>query len=122
MNKTLIIGATSAIAAETAKLFAKRGDRLFLAARSLEKMEAVRKDLEVRGGKICGTFSLDLTDVSQHELLISKAINALDGVDTVLVAAQLITSLQTIISRNRNPQNPSVLSICSIQGGHTTNV
>jgi len=43
-------------------------------------------------------------------------------VDTILVAAQLITSLQTIISRNRNPQNPSVLSICSIQGGHTTNV
>jgi len=43
-------------------------------------------------------------------------------VDTVLVAAQLITNLQTIISRNRNPQNPSVLSICSIQGGHTTNV
>ena len=31
-------------------------------------------------------------------------------VDTVLVAAQLITSLQTIISRNRDPQNPSVLS------------
>jgi hippurate hydrolase len=43
-------------------------------------------------------------------------------VDTILVAAQLITSLQTIISRNRDPQNPSVLSICSIQGGHTTNV
>ncbi len=43
-------------------------------------------------------------------------------VDTVLVAAQLITSLQTIISRNRNPQNPSVLSICSIHGGNTTNV
>ena len=43
-------------------------------------------------------------------------------VDTVLVAAQLITSLQSIISRNRNPQNPSVLSICSIHGGNTTNV
>ena len=43
-------------------------------------------------------------------------------VDTVLVAAQLITSLQTIVARNRNPQNPSVLSICSIQGGNTTNV
>ena len=43
-------------------------------------------------------------------------------VDTVLVAAQLITSLQTIIARNCNPQNPSVLSICSIQGGNTTNV
>ena len=43
-------------------------------------------------------------------------------VDTILVAAQLITSLQTIISRNRDPQNPSVLSICSIHGGNTTNV
>ena len=43
-------------------------------------------------------------------------------VDTILVASQLITSLQSIISRNRNPQQPSVLSICSIHGGNTTNV
>ncbi len=43
-------------------------------------------------------------------------------VDTVLVAAQLISSLQTIIARNRDPQNPSVLSICSVHGGNTTNV
>ena len=43
-------------------------------------------------------------------------------VDTVLVAAQLFTSLQTIIARNRDPQNPSVLSICSVHGGNTTNV
>lgn len=43
-------------------------------------------------------------------------------VDTILVAAQLITSLQTIIARNRDPQNPSVLSICSVHGGNTTNV
>jgi hippurate hydrolase len=43
-------------------------------------------------------------------------------VDTILVAAQLIQSLQSIIARNRDPQNPSVLSICSIHGGNTTNV
>lgn len=42
--------------------------------------------------------------------------------DTILIASELIVSLQQIISRNRNPLNPSVLSICSIQGGHTTNV
>ena len=42
--------------------------------------------------------------------------------DTVLIASQLIVSLQQIISRNNNPLYPSVLSICSIQGGHTTNV
>jgi amidohydrolase len=43
-------------------------------------------------------------------------------VDTVLIASYLIVSLQQIISRNNNPLSPSVLSICSIQGGHTTNV
>ena len=42
--------------------------------------------------------------------------------DTVLIASHLIVALQQIISRNKNPQAPSVLSICSVQGGHTTNV
>lgn len=42
--------------------------------------------------------------------------------DTILAASQLIVSLQQVISRNNNPISPSVLSICSIQGGHTTNV
>ena len=42
--------------------------------------------------------------------------------DTILVASHLIVSLQQVISRNRNPVSPSVLSICSFQGGHTTNV
>lgn len=42
--------------------------------------------------------------------------------DTILIASHLIVSLQQIISRNNNPTSPSVLSICSIQGGHTTNV
>lgn len=43
-------------------------------------------------------------------------------VDTILVASHLIVALQQIISRNRNPLSPSVLSITSFQGGYTTNV
>ena len=43
-------------------------------------------------------------------------------VDTILVASHLVVALQQIISRNRNPLSPSVLSITSVQGGHTTNV
>ncbi len=42
--------------------------------------------------------------------------------DTILVASHLVVALQQIISRNRNPFSPSVLSITSVQGGHTTNV
>lgn len=42
--------------------------------------------------------------------------------DTILIASHVIVSLQQIISRNNNPTMPSVLSICSIHGGNTTNV
>ncbi len=42
--------------------------------------------------------------------------------DIILIASQLIVALQQVISRNRNPFDPSVLSITSFQGGHTTNV
>lgn len=42
--------------------------------------------------------------------------------DTILIASHLIIALQQVISRNRNPLSPSVLSITSFQGGHTTNV
>ncbi|HYJ62144.1 MAG TPA: M20 family metallopeptidase [Parafilimonas sp.] len=42
--------------------------------------------------------------------------------DTILVAAQIVISLQQIISRNKDPLTPSVLSICSFQGGNSTNV
>lgn len=42
--------------------------------------------------------------------------------DTILIGAQLIVSLQQIVSRNSNPFEPSVLSITSFQGGNTTNV
>ena len=42
--------------------------------------------------------------------------------DTILIASHLILALQQVISRNRNPLSPSVLSITSFQGGNTTNV
>lgn len=42
--------------------------------------------------------------------------------DTILIASHLIVALQQVISRNRDPLSPSVLSITSFQGGHTTNV
>jgi amidohydrolase len=42
--------------------------------------------------------------------------------DPVLMAAHLITQLQTLISRRLNPLQSGVLSICSIHGGNATNV
>ena len=42
--------------------------------------------------------------------------------DTILVASHIVVALQQIVSRNNDPFSPTVLSICSVQGGHTTNV
>jgi len=43
-------------------------------------------------------------------------------VDPILIASHLVISLQQVISRNKDPFDPSVLSITSINGGTATNV
>jgi amidohydrolase len=43
-------------------------------------------------------------------------------VDPIPIAAQIVLSLQNVISRMRNPFDASVLTIGSIHGGSTTNV
>ncbi len=43
------------------------------------------------------------------------------GDDVLLAAAQLITALQSIVSRNVNPADSAVLSITQVHGGNTWN-
>lgn len=43
-------------------------------------------------------------------------------IDAIVVAANLITSLQTIVSRNTNPLESTVVSIGKVEGGYTYNV
>jgi len=45
-----------------------------------------------------------------------------DGVDAIMVASQVITSLQTIASRKINPVYPVVVSIGQIEGGTARNI
>ena len=84
--KLLIIGATSAIAQETAKFFAKDGAEFFLVARSAEKLEDICNDLKVRGAKRTETFLLDISDLNRHQEMIEAAIDTLGRLDTVLIA------------------------------------
>jgi hippurate hydrolase len=44
------------------------------------------------------------------------------AVDTVLVGAQIVNQLQSIVSRNVDPLKAAVVSICMFQAGHTDNV
>jgi hippurate hydrolase len=45
-----------------------------------------------------------------------------EGIDTLLVACQVVTALQSVVSRNVNPLDSAVVSVCSIQAGNTFNV
>jgi len=86
--------------------------------------------LHVHPGLEAGTFSFrgGMVMASADEIYItvkSKGGHAAAPqftADTILVASQIVVSLQQIVSRNNNPFNPSVLSITSVQGGNTTNV
>jgi amidohydrolase/hippurate hydrolase len=42
--------------------------------------------------------------------------------DPIVASAHIITALQHLVSRVAPPHEPAVLSICSINGGHATNV
>jgi len=44
------------------------------------------------------------------------------AIDTILVGAQIINQLQSIVSRNVDPLDSAVVSICMFQAGHTDNV
>jgi hypothetical protein len=86
MRKVLILGATSAIAQETAKLFAADGHSLFLVARNEARLVAVAQDLRVRGAEKIGQRVADLNDTAQHGDIIADAARTLSGLDTVLIA------------------------------------
>jgi decaprenylphospho-beta-D-erythro-pentofuranosid-2-ulose 2-reductase len=85
MKKVLVLGATSAIAQATCRLLAARGASLHLVGRDAARLEAVARDLTVRGARV-STGVQDLNDFSAHEELVAQADTALGGMDGVLLA------------------------------------
>lgn len=86
MKKILIVGATSAIAEATARIWAQAGDHLFLVARNAEKLEAIASDLRVRGCQKVETYVMDVNDFVVQPAMLDAAEQALNGLDTVLIA------------------------------------
>jgi short-subunit dehydrogenase len=69
----LIVGATSAIAAEVARCYAARGSSLVLAGRNPARLAAVGDDLRVRGAGSVETEVLDLLDRERHATVVKRA-------------------------------------------------
>jgi decaprenylphospho-beta-D-erythro-pentofuranosid-2-ulose 2-reductase len=85
-SKVLVVGATSAIAQETSRLFAAYGAHLFLTGRDPEKLSSVAQDLRLRGARQVDTAILDVADLARHAAVIDGAFAALGEVDVALIA------------------------------------
>jgi len=82
-ERVLIVGATSAIAAEVAKRYAARGARLHLVARNPEKLATVVQGL---GGAEVSSAVADFAELAGVEQLVRSAHERLGSIDVVLLA------------------------------------
>jgi decaprenylphospho-beta-D-erythro-pentofuranosid-2-ulose 2-reductase len=84
MQRILILGATSANAAEVAKIHAKRGDRLHLVGRNEEKLMAVARGCSA---SYATTSVADFADLDRNEAVVRSSVAELGGaLDAVLIA------------------------------------
>lgn len=62
------------------------------------------------------TFSIDVYGKSGHGERPNEAV------DPIVIAAEIITSLQRIISRDISPVENALISVCKIEGGSSQNI
>ncbi len=82
-ERVLILGATSAIAAEVALVHARRGDALFLVGRNGEKLAEVARRC---AGATVTARQADFLEMDNAAVLVDAAFDELGGVDAALLA------------------------------------
>jgi len=82
----LVLGATSAIAFTTMRIYAVSGTAFYLVARNEEKLTTVAADLQVRGASAVHTWVMDLDKTEQHAAMLQDADKKLQGIDIALIA------------------------------------
>jgi decaprenylphospho-beta-D-erythro-pentofuranosid-2-ulose 2-reductase len=86
VKKILIIGVTSAIAEAAGRIWAQRGDELFLVARNQERLNVLTQDLKVRGSSGVHSYYMDANNFAEHLPMLDKAFGMLGKIDIVLIA------------------------------------
>ena len=95
MKRVLIIGATSAIAEHCARIWAAKGDALFLVARNEERVQTIADDLKVRGASEVTAYCTDLNEMDQHSQMLDAADEVMNGIDIVLIGHGTLSNQKT---------------------------
>ena len=86
MSRWLILGATSPIAREFARLAAAQGAEIVLAGRDLEDMERSAADIRVRSDRTVSVVEFDALDMASHEAFARRVDEEGEGTLGVFVA------------------------------------
>ena len=79
-KKALVVGASSGIGLETARLFASEEAEITLVARSTDKLNELAKEL----GGAAHVVTADVADVASCQSIVPAAIEAMRGLDVVV--------------------------------------
>jgi short-subunit dehydrogenase len=117
--KILIIGATSAIAKATARLYAGQHAELFIVGRDETRLAALSDDLSVRGAEILGSLTMDLTQTDDHKSELDSIFKTMGSADLVLICHGDLpdqTACETDYKAALNAINVNALSTVSMLG------
>lgn len=85
-QKIVVLGATSKIALEFARLAAAEHKELLLVARRPERLAELEADLVARGAARVDRIAADLADISGHAALVQEIAAKMPEFDTLLLA------------------------------------
>ena len=85
----VFLGATRGMGRALSRLFAERGERIFVLGNDPEDLAATVPDLEARGASFVGSASCDLEEPDSFEEALTAANAELGDIETVVVTAGL---------------------------------
>jgi decaprenylphospho-beta-D-erythro-pentofuranosid-2-ulose 2-reductase len=85
-KRILVLGATSGIAEACIRLWAARGDSLYLVGRNADKLAVVVADARTRGASHVDSAITNLDQTAAHSEMLAHAINSLGGLDIAFLA------------------------------------
>ena len=115
MTRAVIIGATSAIAQATARLWAARGDHLLVAARNSERLATVAVDLLARGAAQVEQVVFEACSETDYAAFVQEIWG--QGVDVLLLAHGSLpeqVSVQDDVEASRHEFETNALSSMSL--------
>ena len=113
----LIIGATSVIAIETARIWAQSGAQFYLLARNEERLFTIAQDLKLRGASNVEAAPWEANDFETHEAVLLQVQNTLKTIDLVFIAHGVLpeqAACERDLSEVLRAVNTNVLSILSL--------